>query len=119
MEKYKIKLEEEKNLLEEELKVLGVLDTETGDWEAVPESDLKSQEVSDEGDMAERSEDYTERTSTLDTLESRLSDINRALSKIENGEFGKCEICGKDIEVQRLEVNPSSRTCETCMNKVS
>jgi RNA polymerase-binding transcription factor DksA len=118
MEKYKIQLEEEKKLLEEELKSLGNFDVETGDWEAAPESELKSQEVSDEGDMAERAEDYEERSSSLAVLESRLNDVKNALSQIEAGEYGKCEVCGKIIEEARLGANPSARTCEADMNKV-
>ena len=119
MEKYKIKLEEEKKLLEEELKSIGVYDKETEDWEATPDSELNSQEVLDEADMASRGEEYIERTSTLSTLEDRLNSIKRALSLIESGEFGKCEVCGKDIDSDRLDVNPSARTCADCMNKVS
>lgn len=118
MEKYKIQLEEEKKLLEEELKSIGKVDTETGDWEATPESEIKAQDVSDEGDMADRAEDYEERSSTLSVLETRLADINHALSLIENGKYGICEVCGNKIEESRLEVNPSSRTCEACMEKV-
>lgn len=118
MENNKIKLEEEKKLLEEELKSLGKLDTETGDWEATPESDLSSQEVPDEGDMAERAEDYEERSIKLATLEARLSGIKHALSLIENGGYGVCEICHNKIEEERLEANPSANTCEGCMEKV-
>lgn len=114
-DKYKIKLEEEKKLLEEELVTMGKVD-QTGDWEATPESEIKAQNVEDEGDMADRAEDYEERSSTLSVLESRLNDINHALSLIENGQYGVCEVCKNKIEESRLEVNPSARTCETCMN---
>ncbi|HAX65397.1 MAG TPA: hypothetical protein DD381_02025 [Lentisphaeria bacterium] len=118
MENNKIKLEEERKLLEEELVSLGKLDTETGDWEATPESENSIQEVQDEGDMAERAEDYEERSSKLNTLEIRLNDIKHALSLIENGGYGECEICKNKIEEKRLEANPSARTCEACMEKV-
>ena len=118
MEKYKSKLEEEKKLLEEEMSSIGKFDAETNDWEATPESEEKSQDVEDEGDMADRAEDYEERSSALAVLETRLNDIKRALSLIEEGKYGKCEICGNQIEESRLEVNPSARTCEADMNKV-
>jgi len=119
MEKYKAKLEEEKKLLEEELSSMGKFDKETSDWEAAPESEVKAQDVEDEADMAERASDYEERSSALNVLEIRLNDIKLALSKIETGEYGTCEICKNKIEEERLEVNPSSRTCESCMEKVS
>lgn len=118
MKKYKTKLEEEMKLLEVELKELGKEDEETGDWEAVPENENKSQEVQDEGDMAERAEDYEERSSTLSVLENRLNDIKKALSKIEEGTYGTCEICGGKIEEERLNVNASAKTCEADIEKV-
>lgn len=113
---YKIKLETEKKLLIEELSSIGKVD-KTGDWEAVPEGEENKQEVQDEADMAERSEEYQERSSTLDPLEKRLADINKALSKIESEGYGICEVCGNTIEKDRLEVNPSARTCKNCMEK--
>jgi RNA polymerase-binding transcription factor DksA len=114
---YKTKLEEEKKLLVEELGELGRVD-KTGDWEAVPESETTSQEVPDDGDMAERSEGYEERSIKLNTLEARLSDINKALEKMNGEDYGICEICGKKIEEDRLEVNPAAKTCKECMEKV-
>ncbi len=118
MEKYKAKLEEEKNLLIEELKSLGKIDTETGDWEATPEGEEFVQEVQDEADMSERAEDYEEKSMKLAALESRLNDVNHALTLIGTDEFGICEVCKIKIEEERLEANPSARTCEVCMEKV-
>jgi len=117
LQKYKIKLEEEKKLLEEELSGLGKVD-KTGDWEATPDTDLKSQDVEDEADIDDRSEDYEERSSVLSSLESRLADINKAVSKIEDNTYGTCEFCEKEIEADRLEANPSSRTCIDCVSKI-
>jgi len=111
---YKTKLEEEKKLLTEELGSLGKVD-KTGDWEA---NDTEVEEVQDEADMAERTEDYEERSIKLNTLELRLADINKALEKIEGDSYGMCEVCGKEIEEERLTVNPAAKTCEVCMNKI-
>lgn len=115
MEKYKLKLEEEKKLLEEELGTMGRVD-KTGDWQATPESEISSQEVPDEADMADRSEDFEERSSKLDLLEKRLNDVNKALEKMSNGNYGVCEKCGSHIEGDRLEVNPAAKTCKGCMD---
>jgi DnaK suppressor protein len=116
MEKYKTKLEEEKKLLESELSSLGQVD-KTGDWKATPETEMNSQEVPDEGDMAERAENYEERAIKLDSLEIRLNDINKALEKIGTESYGICEVCGKEIEEARLEVNPAAKKCIECMEK--
>jgi RNA polymerase-binding transcription factor DksA len=118
IEIYKTKLEEEKKLLEDELGEIGRVD-KTGDWEATPEEEIISQEVPDEGDMAERAEDYEERSIKLNRLETRLSDINKALGKIENDKYGVCENCGKPIEEDRLEANPAALTCKECMDKIN
>lgn len=117
MKIYKIKLEEEKNLLEEELSSLGKVDN-TGDWEATPEDESNNQEVQDDGDMAERTEDYEERSIKLNSLEGRLSDIKKALEKIDNDNYGICENCNKEIEEDRLDANPAAPTCKECMEKI-
>ncbi len=117
MKIYKTKLEEEKNLLIEELAELGKVD-KTGDWEATPDEESSSQDVQDTADMAEKTEDYEERSIKLNSLEERLADINKALSKIEDGSYGICENCNKKIEEDRLEANPAALTCKECMEKV-
>lgn len=113
---YKNKLEAEKKLIEDELSTLGKVDEMTGEWEAVPEAQTAPE--ADENDLADRTEGYEERSATVSTLADRLLDIDEALTKIENGEYGICESCGKEIEHDRLNVNPSARTCKECMNKV-
>lgn len=113
---YKNKLEEEKKVLLEELNSIGKVD-EKGDWEAVPEGEMSTQEVQDEADMADKAEDYEKRSSILNSLEKRLGDINSALEKIEKNTYGTCEVCEGEIEEDRLEVNPSAKTCKACMDK--
>lgn len=113
---YKTKLEEEKKILEDELASMGKLDKETGEWEATPPA--QSAPEADEIDMADRTEDYEERSAITDTLDQRLDDINNALQKIETGKYGICEVCGNPIEEDRLEANPAARTCKACMEKV-
>lgn len=115
--KYKEKLEEEKKLLETELSALGQVD-KAGDWKATPDSEISAQEVQDEGDMADRAQDYEERSIKLDMLELRLNDINKALKKMDEGKYGICEVCKGKIEEDRLEANPAALTCKDCMEKV-
>ncbi|WP_409289977.1 TraR/DksA C4-type zinc finger protein [Peribacillus sp. SCS-37] len=40
-----------------------------------------------------------------------LSKVNMALEAMEDGSYGKCRECGKDIPFERLEVIPSSLYC--------
>jgi RNA polymerase-binding transcription factor DksA len=112
----KQKLEEEKKLLEGELGGLGRKDKITGEWEAVPEAQTAPE--ADENDLADRAENFEERSSLVVTLETRLSDITQALDAIEDGTYGVCKSCGKKIEDDRLEANPAAATCKDCMEKV-
>jgi RNA polymerase-binding transcription factor len=40
-----------------------------------------------------------------------LQAINRALARMKLGEYGSCEVCGKGIEVERLEAIPWTSVC--------
>ncbi len=108
--KIKEKLEAERDLLLEELRGIGKLNTETGEWEAIPE-ELSAPET-DQNDMADRFENFEARSSMVKTLEPRLNNILRALKGLNRDSFGKCEVCKKEIETERLEINPAARTCK-------
>ena len=108
--KIKKKLEEERDVLLTQMKDLGKLNTETGEWEATPE-ELEFPE-SDENDKADRFENFEARSSMIRTLEPRLNIILKSLKEINRESFGKCTVCGKYIEMTRLDVNPSAQTCK-------
>ncbi len=108
--KIKDKLENERDILLEELRDMGKLNVETGEWEATPE-ELNSPE-SDQNDMADRFEDFEARSSMIKTLAPRLNNILKALKGLNRESFGKCEVCKKDIEMSRLDANPAARTCK-------
>ena len=112
--KIKEKLEKERDLLIEQMKGMGRLDPETGEWEATP------QEVdhveADQNDMADRFEDFEAKSSMIRSLEPRLQDILKAIKTVNRESFGKCEICKKDIEMARMDANPAARTCNKHIN---
>ena len=43
-----------------------------------------------------------------------LDKIQKALVKIEDGTFGKCEECDEEISVKRLEARPETTLCIRC-----
>jgi len=45
---------------------------------------------------------------------SFLDKIGRALVKIDDGSFGKCEECEEEISVKRLEARPETTLCIRC-----
>ena len=44
-------------------------------------------------------------------LRALLDDVERALTKLDNGTYGACEECGQPIAPARLEAMPASRFC--------
>nr|WP_066892272.1 TraR/DksA C4-type zinc finger protein [uncultured Clostridium sp.] len=50
---------------------------------------------------------------------SMLDKINDALNAIEEGSYGKCKICGKDIDEGRLEFLPYAVNCIECEDVIS
>jgi RNA polymerase-binding protein DksA len=47
-----------------------------------------------------------------------LARIDRALERIEEGTFGRCERCGKEIAVERLEARPWAELDIDCQREL-
>lgn len=45
---------------------------------------------------------------------SELAEIQKALTKIKQNKYGKCEMCGEEINIERLYVKPFARFCIQC-----
>jgi RNA polymerase-binding protein DksA len=45
-----------------------------------------------------------------------LRHLDQALARIEEGDYGKCIICHKEISRERLEIVPHTQQCATCKN---
>ncbi|MCF7833972.1 MAG: TraR/DksA C4-type zinc finger protein [Candidatus Pacebacteria bacterium] len=110
----KQKLEEEKAEILADLSDIGVFNSETNEWEAVPEK-IEEPE-SDQNDMADRFEDSESRVSILEVLQARLSSIEESLIELHKDSFGLCDVCGGEIEEDRLEANPAAHTCKEHLN---
>ena len=109
-------LAEEVIKLENELKTVGRKNPRNlGDWEAV-EGGETTVDNAEDGDIAESIETYENNSAILEQLETRFNEVKRALEKIEEGTFGKCEVCGMEIESARLSANPAAKTCKSHMN---
>lgn len=44
-------------------------------------------------------------------LRSELEEVERALAKLDDGTYGRCETCGEPIAPARLEAMPAARHC--------
>ena len=81
------------------------------------EEDLLWLETDRESELVERGQDET-----FIRLLARLDDhqkaeieaIDGALTKIANGDYGRCEACGKPIPLSRLRALPMAARCLPC-----
>jgi RNA polymerase-binding transcription factor DksA len=65
-------------------------------------------------DNAAEVADYSALRSMEQNLEEHLEKVKRALQRIAEGTYGKCEQCGKEIERARLEAEPVAAACLAC-----
>ena len=70
----------------------------------------------DEGDpeLAEREKNL----SLLATFEERLEEIDLAISKLQDGDYGICKSCGQPIDPERLAIVPEAQYCVPCKTKM-
>lgn len=115
LKELKKKLEEEKRTIETQLKSFAREDKKLkGDWDTkYPHFDggVGSQR---EEEASNEVEAYVNLLAIEHSLEIQLRDVNLALEKIQKGNYGKCEKCGKSISLQRLKALPAARTCSKC-----
>jgi DnaK suppressor protein len=71
-------------------------------------------------DMAELGSDNFDQEFTLSLLGSEgnaIEQIDRALKRIEDGNYGQCETCGIKIPKSRLEAIPYAARCVQCASQ--
>ena len=49
--------------------------------------------------------------------QQQLLNIAGALRRIDSGEYGYCFVCGEEIDVRRLSVDPTSTRCMGCVEQ--
>lgn len=54
--------------------------------------------------------------STLQSIQSKLGRLQFVSRKVDSDEFGECQICGDEINIERLKVIPESTICIECAN---
>ncbi|KKU15612.1 hypothetical protein A3I34_00390 [Candidatus Jorgensenbacteria bacterium RIFCSPLOWO2_02_FULL_45_12] len=66
---------------------------------------------------ADETEEFLKDKGIESVLSARLGRLDKALDKIEGNTYGKCELCGKEIEAAILDVDPESLFCMNCKKK--
>lgn len=70
-------------------------------------------------DRAAREAEADVARTLLTSQEHILEEVRIALSHLDDGTFGKCELCGQPIGRARLDVLPYARRCLCCSSESS
>lgn len=77
----------------------------------------------DMGDKADENAaevaEYSKNLTLEATLEKALKDVNKALERLEKGEYGICRYCNEPIAEKRLFARPVSSACIDCKKKLT
>jgi DnaK suppressor protein len=115
LERFKKRLEEEKDRLEELI----------ADYERELEEARLTESSSDRSPDPGNAEassmklEYAKELSIEQNTVDLLGKVNRALERVEAGTYGICESCGNAIPVERLDVLPYSTLCVECASRIS
>ena len=83
---------------------LGVLEQKPGDQGAIS----FGKRVGEGTSMAV---DRLSQVAVHDKLQVTLADVERALVKLEDGSYGRCDVCGQPVGTDRLEALPWAVLC--------
>ena len=75
------------------------------------------QDTGDDADKASQSIEKELLFELSDNERMTLDHIEAALRKLDKGTYGTCDVCGEEIEEERLEANASARTCKAHMGE--
>jgi RNA polymerase-binding transcription factor DksA len=96
-----------KRLLAEQANISQKSEENPGGWEATTGG--IGVDAADENEVADKFEELEENNGIMNKLDEQLNKVKAALDRIDKGTYGICEICGKPIERDRLEADPSVR----------
>ena len=80
--------------------------------------EMGSDGVQDIGDVSANTYNRQILLSLNDGQRTILADIDDALDRIKNGEYGICIECEEEIGAKRLEVRPQAKYCIDCKTEI-
>jgi len=83
------------------------LDEESADESTAELSHMDQHQADAGSDTFEREKEFT----ILGQVEGELRDVERALQRLDDGTYGRCEVCREPIADERLEAIPAARFC--------
>ena len=110
IQKIKAQLENEQERLEKDLKQFASKNPHNQDDYNADFPQLGDKEDENANEVAIYSDNLTlERT-----LEKTLRDVKNSLKRIDEGAYGICKYCNKEISIERLQARPTSSACVEC-----
>ena len=85
---------------------------------AAASRELGQDAVPDIGDMAYNTYHRDVLLNLSENQRQKIRDIDAALERLANGEYGVCQRCEEEIAPKRMEVRPFSRYCIDCKTDV-
>jgi RNA polymerase-binding protein DksA len=102
-------------LLEERAAALAQIDALTREFDAmVAASQASNADDEHDPEGATIAFERQQVVALLEQARHRLADIEAALARRQNGDYGTCENCGRPIAPERLAARPAARTCIDC-----
>lgn len=113
VEKYQQRLEDERVRLEE------IIEEARTEMEEARLTESSSERSPDPGNAEAGSMkfEYEKQLSMQQNSIDLLRKVEHALAQIESGMYGKCESCGNDIPVARLDALPYATLCVDCARR--
>ncbi|HEY8553783.1 MAG TPA: RNA polymerase-binding protein DksA [Burkholderiales bacterium] len=68
----------------------------------------------DPNDRASQETDMSIELRNRDRERKLIKKIDEALTRIDTGDYGYCEVCGVEIGLERLEARPTAELCIDC-----
>ncbi len=87
----------------------------------IKENTEKINNIQIKGDEGDFSNAVYSREIIYDLIEKdrkHLKEIEESLYDMEQGTYGQCKRCGKDIEIERMRAKPTAKYCIKCKSVV-
>lgn len=88
---------------------------EVGDWnrEQQPEPAVEQEGAMGQhpGDYGTEVEEFMDADAMDDLTRRQIAEIDDALRRIDDGSWGRCVVCGREIDAERLEARPQADRC--------
>jgi len=114
LDKYEQKLEEKRAEIAENIKRL---EGESSGRDRLSR-EVAQQDFEGGGDAALQAMTRSQNAAMIGNLRDMLISIDEAMAKIEDGTYGVCEVCGKNIPKKRLDALPEAIMCTKCRTKL-